>query len=244
MSSSGAGLRIVRSRIVLSLLAAGLVALLAIIALSRGAPNEYAAVVSIEKSSAYQDPQLLARAWQLPVAAAYRAATYDYQRNQSFCGPASVVNIMHSLRRPQSQSVVLDGSNVWTVFGYVVPAGMTLDEVSELMRLKTGLPVKVLRGLDLAAFRAELPRTNDPAFRYLINFSRGPLFGRGHGHHSPILGYLADEDLVFVGDVNHDYGPWLVKSERLFQAMDTIDDSSGKKRGLLVVDAAGAAPPP
>jgi hypothetical protein len=119
---------------------------------------------------------------------------------------------------------------------------MTLDEEAALMRLRTGAEVKVLRDLDLAAFRAELPRMNDPSLRYTANFARGPLFGRGHGHHSPILGYLPDEDLVFIGDVNRDYaGPWLVKADRLFQAIDTIDDSSGKKRGLLVVTV--PAPP-
>jgi hypothetical protein len=193
-------------------------------------------VVSIETNEAYKDPALISKAWRLPVAAAYHAAQFDYQHNQSFCGPTSVVDVMRSLGRKSSQSDVLDGSKVWTVFGYVAPAGMTLDEEADLLRLRTGAPVKVLRDLDLAAFRAELPRMNDPSFRYIVNFSRGPLFGRGHGHHSPILGYLADEDLVFIGDVNHDFaGPWLVQADRLFQAINTPDDSSGKKRGLLVV---------
>ena len=198
--------------------------------------EELPSVVSIESTATYKDPALIAKAWQLPVAVAYGAATFDYQRNQSFCGPTSVVDVLHSLGRKSTQNDVLDGSKVWTVLGYVVPAGMTLDEEAALMRLKTGTEVKVLRDLDLAAFRAELPRMNDTSLRYTANFSRGPLFGRGHGHHSPILGYLADEDLVFIGDVNRDYaGPWLVKADRLFQAIDTVDDSTGKKRGLLVV---------
>jgi len=199
--------------------------------------EEFPGVVSIETTATYKDTQLLEKAWALPVAAAYRSAIFDYQRNASVCGPTSVVDIMRSLGRPQNQETVLDGADVWTLFGYVVPAGMTLDEVAALLHLRTGQPVKILRDLDLAAFRAELPHMNDPARRYLVNFTRGPLFGRGHGHHSPILGYLPDEDLVFIGDVNRDYaGPWLVKAERLFAAIDTIDDSSGKKRGLLVVD--------
>lgn len=203
---------------------------------SRG---EYAGVVSIEKTQTYEDPALIAKAWQLPVAAAYHAAEFDYQHNQSFCGPTSVVDVLRSLGRNASQADVLDGSKVWTLFGYVVPAGMTLDEEAALLRLRTRAPVNLLRDLDLAAFRAELPHMNDPALRYVVNFTRGPLFGRGHGHHSPILGYLADEDLVFIGDVNRDYaGPWLVKADRLFEAIDTVDSASGKKRGLLVVTLA------
>lgn len=37
-------------------------------------------------------------------------------------------------------------------------------------------------------------------------------------------------------DVNDKFGPWLVSSERLFRAMDSVDSSSGKKRGLLVFE--------
>ena len=67
----------------------------------------------------------------------------------------------------------------------------------------------------------------------MINFHRRPLFGAGGGHHSPIGGYLEPEDLVFVLDVNERFGPWLVSSDRLFEAMDSVDSSSGMKRGLL-----------
>jgi hypothetical protein len=77
---------------------------------------------------------------------------------------------------------------------------------------------------------------NDPARRYVINFSRGPLFGTGGGHHSPIAAYLVDQDLVLVLDVNRKYGPWLVKSARLFEAMNTVDSGTGKKRGLLLIE--------
>ena len=63
-----------------------------------------------------------------------------------------------------------------------------------------------------------------------------PLFGRGGGHHSPIGGYLPDPDLVLVLDVNGSYKPWLVKSERLFEAMNTVDSSTGRKRGLIRIE--------
>lgn len=70
----------------------------------------------------------------------------------------------------------------------------------------------------------------------MVNFTRGPLFGTGGGHHSPIAGYLVDEDLVLVLDVNEEYGPWLVKSERLYEAMNTLDTGAKKKRGLLLIE--------
>ncbi len=217
--------------VVLALMAVVLIA----VAASRCSSNEYPTVESIERARTYQAADLLARAWALPVADAYRKGGFDYQRNQSFCGPASVVNVQRSLRRAQTQDDVLEDTGISTIFGHTY-YGLTLDEEADLLRKKTGMPVRVLRNIGLAAFRAEIAHANDPSRRYVINFHRGPLFGRGHGHHSPILGYLSDEDLVFVGDVNRDFRPWLVKTERLYEAMDTTDDTSGKKRGLSVIE--------
>ena len=54
---------------------------------------------------------------------------------------------------------------------------------------------------------------------------------------------LQFELVAFIGDVNRDYaGPWLVKADRLFDAIDTVDSASGKKRGLLVVTLAPPNP--
>ena len=49
---------------------------------------------------------------------------------------------------------------------------------------------------------------------------------------------------MFVGDVNHDYLPFVVSSSRLFDAMNTVDLVSGLKRGLLVIDANVQQPAP
>jgi hypothetical protein len=125
-------------------------------------------------------------------------------------------------------------AGVISVFGYVIP-GLTLDQEASVLRKTTGDPVTLSRNLDLAAFRGELMRANDPRLRFVVNFHRGPMFGRGHGHFSPILAYLPARDLVLLGDVNHDYGIYLVSTRRLFDAMNTIDDVTGKKRGLLMV---------
>jgi hypothetical protein len=194
---------------------------------------EYAGVVSIKETGDYQNPALLKEAWALPVAATYRA-DIDFQRNASVCGPTSLVNVLHSLKQPGSQESILQGTNFSTVMGYL-PQGLTLDQLADIASQKLRGKVTVLRDLDLAAFREHLSHVNDPARRYVINFSRGPLFGSGHGHHSPIAGYLSQEDLVLVLDVNEKYGPWLVKSERLYEAMNTVDSTAQKKRGLLLI---------
>jgi hypothetical protein len=195
---------------------------------------DYARVVSIKETGDYQDPALLKKAWALPVAAAYQA-DIDYQQNGSVCGPTSLVNVLHSLKQPGNQESILQGSGFSTVMGYL-PEGLTLDQLADIARQKLQRKITVLRNLDLAAFREQLKLANDPARRYVINFSRGPLFGTGGGHHSPIAAYLNQEDLVLVLDVNKNYGPWLVKPERLFDAMNTVDATAQKKRGLLLIE--------
>lgn len=196
---------------------------------------DYSHVVSIKGTPEYQDPKLLAEAWALPVAAVYKRDGIDWQGNPSFCGPTSIVNVVRSLGPKADQETVLEGSGLRTFFG-LLPGGMTLDQVASLLRLRTGRTVHVLRDLDLNAFRAEMARTNDLTRRYIVNLHRGPLFGAGGGHFSPIAGYLAREDLVLVLDVNRKYQPWLVKTDRLFAAVNTVDAESGRKRGLVVVE--------
>jgi hypothetical protein len=192
------------------------------------------ALASIKETSDYQDPALLKKAWALPVAQTYQP-DIDFQRNASVCGPTSLVNVLHSLRQPGSQESILQGTKFSTVLGYL-PEGITLDELADLARQKLQRKVTVLRDLDLAAFREQLRHANDLTRRYVINFSRGPLFGTGGGHHSPIAGYLDEEDLVLVLDVNKNYRPWLVKPERLYEAMNTVDTTAQKKRGLLLIE--------
>lgn len=202
-------------------------------------PNQYATVVSIETQPSYRDPEAMAEAWALPVAQSYRRMPYEFQGNQSFCGPTSLADVMHSMGDPTSQRAVIAGSRYDPWFGVLV-GGMTLDELVDLARQRTHRPVAIIRDPSLAAFRNDLLMANDPARRMIVNFHRGPLFGRGGGHFSPVLGYLADRDLVLVGDVNANYRPFLVSSERLWRAIETTDPATGKNRGIIVISLAPA----
>jgi hypothetical protein len=195
----------------------------------------YANVASIADAPTYQDPALLERAWALPVAALYREGGYEYQANPSFCGPTSAANMMQSQGVDADQRDVIEGSNVRPIFG-ILPRGVSLNTEADLVRTASGQPVEVLRGLTLEEFRQHMANSNNTSVRYIINFHRGPLWGSGHGHFSPILGYLEAEDLVFVGDVNGDFQPFLVPTARLYEAMDTIDSDGNLKRGMLLID--------
>lgn len=218
-----------------------LIALAAVVVLAAGAfvvvppilfsdGVDYSHVTSIKAAPEYQDAALLEKAWALPVAATYRKGLV-FQHNGSFCGPASVVNVLRSLGTASDQDTVLDGTGTKTTGGMVM-GGLTLEQLAAIARQKTGRKATVLHGGAADA----LKRANDPAVRLIANFHRGPLFGKGGGHHSPIAGYLEAEDLVLVLDVNKDFQPWLVKRARLAEAMDTVDKSAGQKRGLLVLE--------
>lgn len=191
-------------------------------------------VPSIAGTPAYQDATLLDRAWGLPVAREY-GRSLQWQDNGSTCGPASVANVQRSLGTATDEDAVKEAGDVCSLG--ICLGGLSLDDLADVARAATGREVTLLRDLTLDQFRTELARTNDPQLRYVINFHRGLLFGKGTGHHSPIGGYLPDEDLVFVLDVNEKFGPWLVDTERLFRAMDEVDGSTNEKRGLLRIEA-------
>jgi hypothetical protein len=191
-------------------------------------------VPSIAATPEYKDPALLDRAWALPVAATYERRVV-YQSNGSVCGPASVANVLRSLGDANaSQDRAIEGTGKCGI-GLCIP-GLTLDELGDVVRQKTTKKVTVVRDFGIDELRAHLRLSNEPARRYIVNFHRGMLFGKGVGHHSPIAGYLPAEDLVLVLDVNGAFGPWLVSTERLFRAVDSVDSSSGKKRGLIVLE--------
>ncbi len=172
--------------------------------------------------STIQDRTLLERAWELPVAKRY--APLLSQTVTSICGPTSVANVLRSMG-------VVVGKNPFRRFGL---RAMSLDQlVNEGAEVvPTGWRVNAFRPKTLDELRPHLRQSNDARYRYVSNFSRAPLFGRGGGHHSPLSGYLEQEDLAFVLDVNAGFGPFLVPGAKFFEAMNTSDGRGGPTRGL------------
>ncbi|MEY9361173.1 hypothetical protein ABH994_003894 [Bradyrhizobium yuanmingense] len=183
-------------------------------------------------SSVTRTPELIERAWHLPVAATFEGHV-DWQSNGSRCGPAAVANAYRSLgEAARTEGKVLAGT--WSCWTGVCIMGLTLDELANVAQSNTSRKVTVLRDLSENQFLEHLRRSNDPRRRYIVNFDRAHIFGAGSGHHSPIGGYFEAEDLVFVLDVNFDFQPWLVERKRLFNAVNTFDGD--KKRGLLFIE--------
>jgi hypothetical protein len=85
------------------------------------------------QSSVVQTPELIDRAWRLPVATTFKP-TVTWQSNGSRCGPAAVANAFRSIGEEETtEAEVLYGTGkCWTGICFM---GLTLDE---LVPLHTG----------------------------------------------------------------------------------------------------------
>lgn len=194
---------------------------------------------------------LLDEALALPTARAYRA--HWLAQANPLMGPTSLANALRSwgdvdVTEPQ----LLEGTGRCAPFGTCFN-GLSLDDAAEVARVNVArrsiqgdikADVRVVRDVDLATFRSEIARANDASTRVLANFHVGTLDGSDRpGHHSPIAGYLAAQDLVLIMDTNAARGSFLVPTETLWRACNLKDPSSGTARGLVVLEHAPSLAP-
>ncbi|KAI3526586.1 hypothetical protein L1887_05843 [Cichorium endivia] len=77
----------------------------------------------------------------------------------------------------------------------------------------------------------------------ISSYNRGTFKQTGSGHFSPIGGYHAERDMVLVLDVaRFKYPPHWVPLTLLWEAMDTIDKSSGFRRGFMLISRLHRSP--
>ena len=173
------------------------------------------------------------------------------QKNQTYCGIASMAMVLNALDidgpndpvyvpfRPFTQDNFFSVANVSAIsLEDLAKQGMTLDQAASLL---TTLPVKVQTlhadQLTLNKFRALLKHEKNN--RYIIaNFLRDVLQEQKGGHFSPIGVYDQKYDRVLIFDVaRYKYPLALVKTEDLWKAINTIDSTSEKYRGLLIIES-------
>ena len=115
--------------------------------------------------------------------------------------------------------------------------GLSLDEVACLARC-SGAKVALHRpgSGGVEHFRAhviEIATGDEPAV-LIVNYSRRTLGQTGDGHFSPIGGYHAASDSALVLDTaRFKYPPHWVPVERLFAAMQALDDATHLPRGWI-----------
>ncbi|KAG9406014.1 hypothetical protein AC1031_003938 [Aphanomyces cochlioides] len=115
--------------------------------------------------------------------------------------------------------------------------GLSFDEFIALARCEglAAVETRATPAISLDSFRATVRASCATSTEVLvINYSRKTLGQTGDGHFSPIGGYHAASDMVLVMDVaRFKYPPHWVSLSLLFQALQTIDTSSGLPRGFI-----------
>lgn len=175
-----------------------------------------------------------------PALADYAPLTrfFETQRRPAFCGVASSVAVLNALH-PSAPRLTQAGffEDLATELR-VTFEGMTLQQLGDLLR-RHGVEAQVFFAQDTnvdafrAMARANLGRAGD---YLLVNYQRGALGQVEGGHISPLAAYSATTDRILILDVAaYRYPPTWVPTSDLWNAMNTVDTTSGRTRGFVVV---------
>ncbi len=173
------------------------------------------------------------------------------EHHLSYCGVASSVIVLNALEvePPLSPDIypysAFNQVNFFTasVVGIKPPQkvladGLILSEVAEMLR-SHGVKVELhfADTVTVDEFR-DLARKAlaDPSQMVIVNYLRAALDQPGPGHISPLAAYHEGSDRFLMMDVaRYKLPPSWVQADDFLAAMKTIDSSSGKARGFLIV---------
>ena len=174
------------------------------------------------------------------------------QVNQAYCGVASMVMVLNSLKIPAPEAPQYKPYHVFTQENFfnneairkvispeeVARRGMTLDQLGQLVA-SYGVNVKVYHASDISLedFRKlaseNLKQQNNFV---MVNYLRKEIGEEKGGHISPLAAYNEQTDRFLILDVSrYKYPPVWVKTADLWRAMATVDSASGKTRGFVFV---------
>ena len=174
------------------------------------------------------------------------------QNNQAYCGVASMVMVLNSLKIPAPEAPQYKPFRIFTQDNFfsnektrnvVTPEvvsrqGMTLDTLGELL-VSYNVKVKVYHAGDtnLEEFRKLAAENLKQSGNFVIvNYLRKEIGQEKGGHISPLAAYNELTDRFLIMDVSrYKYPPVWVKTADLWKAMNTVDSASGKTRGLVFV---------
>lgn len=178
--------------------------------------------------------------------------TFVTQKNQAFCGVASMVMIFNALQLPApavpeydpyktfTQDNVLDArTEAILPRATIMEQGITLDQLGALFAVQP-VSASVHHAADgsLDEFRAAAQEyLAKPGHFVVVNYLRKAIGQEKGGHISPLAAYDRDTDMFLILDVaRYKYPPVWVKAEELFAAMNTVDaDNNGKTRGYVLI---------
>jgi hypothetical protein len=176
---------------------------------------------------------------------------FTNQINQSYCGVASAVTVLNAMpiKKPvdpiYAPHAYFTQSNFFTpevvkVIGQqtVQNQGMTREEMVEALT-QLGVKATTVAGdeVDEPALRKLVQKVMGDDGQYvLVNFLRRSLGQPGGGHWSVLAAYDAQSDRVLILDVSkYMYSPEWVTIKTLRKAIDTLDSTSNRARGLVFI---------
>lgn len=182
--------------------------------------------------------------WQL-------APTFAVQMTQSYCSVASAITVLNAMpiRKPVDPAYApyayftqrnFFTADVMKVISQqtVLAIGMTREQMAETLT-RHGVKAASIAGdtLDDGALRILLQKAlGDDGQFVLANYLRANLGQVGAGHWSVLAAYDAQSDSVLILDVaKYKYTPAWVAISTLRQAIATMDTTSNKARGLVIV---------
>lgn len=167
---------------------------------------------------------------------------FESQARPGFCGVASSVVVLNALQSPEprvTQSTFFtDAASDVRGSLQVTFGGMSLGQLGDLLRAH-GAEVTIYHASDtgLEAFRSIARENLETAGDFLlVNYQRAALGQKEVGHISPVAAYNAAADRMLILDVAaYKYPSVWVSSADLWNAMNTMDNASGRTRGFIVV---------
>lgn len=175
------------------------------------------------------------------------------QVNQAYCGVASMVMVLNSLGIPAPVAPQYEPYHVFTQENFfdnpaarqvirpdvVARQGLTLAELEQLLEsYQVQATVHHAGDTSIDDFRRlAIENLNQPGNFIIINYLRRELGQESGGHISPVAAYDEATDRFLILDVaRYKYPPVWVKSEDLWRSMNTLDSTSNKTRGFILIN--------
>ncbi|WP_204104587.1 MULTISPECIES: phytochelatin synthase family protein [Spirulina sp. CCY15215] len=174
------------------------------------------------------------------------------QDNLAYCGVASMVMVLNALGIEAPEAPEYRTYRVFTQDNFfnnpktqavlpketVMQQGMTLAELTGFLQ-SYGLDTNTYHGgeISLAEFRQRIiTNLGQPDNFVLVNYLRSEIGQEKGGHISPIAAYNEESDRFLILDVaRYKYPPIWVSVEELWHSTNTIDSTSGKTRGFVLI---------
>lgn len=175
------------------------------------------------------------------------------QDNLAYCGVASIVMVLNSLKIPAPETPEYRKYKIFTQKNFfsnpktkqvvapekVARRGMSLRQLGGLLSSYDDVKVKVYHAGDssLQEFRKlAVENLKQPGNFIIVNYLRKEIGQKRGGHISPLAAYNEATDRFLILDVSrYKYPPVWVKATDLYKAMNTGDSSSRKTRGFVLV---------